>query len=366
MGYYIFVFVATTLLGFLFDNLRRHSRNNSLLKTQGNWFLFFILLIYVVFVGCRGYNVGSDTPMYVNRLLEAKSFNYIEFLGSHGFIEPLFYSIVWFFSRATQSASFFFIVCSLFYFVTFLKFSLRYCENLGWSIWLINSLGFTTLAISNVRQSLAIAICLIAYMYLEKSKWKAWLFWILAVCTHLSSIIFIPMLFVKAISKRNIVLFFIVLLGIVSFAGSELMGNMALSYALSTGKEVYETADEEGVGGLGMIAFLALILIMGVSSYFPKKKEYPSNYYYEFIAIGLALLVFIVSRFNQGTMRLFWYYLAFSAIYIPNVLSVKKQSQKQFWQLLLFFITIYYLTTRIMASPYDDTRMFLPYHFFWE
>ena len=365
MFYYIFVFTVTTLLGFWADKKKMPHQRTSSIKVQQSWVSFTILFVYVLFVGCRGYNVGADTPMYVDRLREASTTPYLEFIASRGFIEPLFYSLVWVFGNLAN-AWVFFVFSSFVYFLVFLKFSFKYSNSLGWSIWILNSMGLATLAISNVRQSLAISLCLIAYMCLDKSKWKPLLFVVLAICTHLSAIVFAPMLFVNQLRKRNILLIIVVLLAIVIIAGSELMGNLALSYALSTGKEVYETADEEGVGGLGMIVFLGLIVIMGAVSYFPKKDKYPSQYYSEFIAVSLALIVFIISRFNQGTMRLFWYYLAFCVIYIPNVFGVKKQSVRQLLQIVVFVITVYYLSTRIMANPYEETRMLLPYSFVWD
>lgn len=366
MFIYVFVFISTTLLGVMFDNQTNNLHSQLSIKTQKSWLFIIILFIYVIFVGCRGYNVGADTQMYVDRLAEASSSHYYDFIMSKGFIEPFFYSFVWIFSKVTHSAWLFFLTSSFFYFFILLKFSTRFSNSFGWSIWLFNSLGFTTLAISNVRQSLAIALCLIAYMSMNKGWWKPWLYVILASCTHLSAVVFIPMLFVSELRKRNIILLLISLLALVSIFGSDLMGNLALSYALSTGKDIYESADEEGVGGIGMIAFLSLVLVMGTLSYFPKKSKYPDTYYNEYIAVALALIVFIISRFNQGTMRLFWYYLIFASVYIPNVFSIKDKGKRQLWQIVVFAITFYYLSYRIMASPYEETRMLLPYSFVWE
>ena len=92
----------------------------------------------------------------------------------------------------------------------------------------------------------------------------------------------------------------------------------------------------------------------------------PNNYYYEFIAIGLALCSFLVTRFNTAAMRLFWFYLSFSILFIPNVCSAMKRHNKIICLSALGLITFYYLFFRVMDAPYEESRLLLPYKFFWE
>lgn len=366
MYYYIFVFSLTTLLGFITDNYVHQSIPRSNLKIQGIWSVFLLLIIYVVFVGFRAYSVGADTEVYVMKLETASSMTLVDYLASRLYIEPFFNSLVWLFGKLSKNYTLFFVICSLFYFGVLLRFSTKYSNRIGWSVWFISSLGFLTLALSTVRQSMAIACCLLAYMNLEKKLKKAWLFYILALGTHVSSVVFLPMMFIKYINKKYLAFFIVLVVGAGAFLGPMIMGDFGVAYATMTEKVGYEDA-ADSVGGLGMIVFLTFLLVLGVLSYFPiKKKNISASYYNEFLAIGLALTVFIVSRFNLGTMRLYWYYLIFAIVYIPNVIGKMNKSYKFVAYLIVFAISFYYLCSNVMASPYEESRLLLPYKFVWD
>ncbi len=365
MFYYIFVFAVTTFLGIFIDSINKYCCENPRFKVQRAWATFTIILIYLIFIGCRSLTVGADTPVYVLKIQNASTATYYEYIAGFAFVEPIFYSYVWLCSRVSSSPSFFFIVSALFYIIVFYKLIKRYSNSVGWSLWIINSMGFATMALSTVRQSMAIAICILSYMYLEKNKWKSCLLYIVAVCTHVSSAIFLPMLFVPYLSKKNVVFTMSLLLVSAVLLGRVFMGSLAGYYQLVTGKYGGESMDAEGVGGMGMIVFLSLLLIMGATAYFPKKIGIDTSKYNEFIAICLALAVFIVSRSNLGMMRLYWYYLSIAVLYIPNVLHFKKGVNKHVWQLAVFAITLFFLVTQVMSDPYDEASMLLPYRFFW-
>lgn len=366
MGYYVFVFTITTLLGIIWDNLNRQRKLNSRAYSDNRWVLYLVFVVYAVFVGCRGYNVGSDTPAYVFYLQDASTMNYFDYLQSKLFIEPFFHSLMWGSMKLVNSPSFFFIICAIIYFAVFIKFAERYSKNLGWSIWLINSMGFATMALSTVRQSTAMALCLLAYMYLEKSKIKPWVFFILAFGTHITSIIFLPMLLVKHVKKSNIPIYLFILLIIAFAMGPMLISNMALEYESMTGKYDQTLITTSEVGGFGMIIFLSVILLMGLITYLPAKKGLLFKYSDEVFAVGMALVVFVISRVNVAVIRLYWYYLPFIIIFIPNAFSHMGATKRRLWQFLLLTVTIYYMVTQVMSSPYEESKLLLPYRFFWE
>lgn len=362
----MFLFAVTTLLGFFYDHQNKGGVVNLQRKPNSRWALILVFLIYGVFVGCRGYGVGSDTPAYVFYLQDASSRQLGEYLASNNYVEPIFHLLVWACMALVDSPSFFFIINAAFYFAVFVWFIQKYSKSLGWSLWLINSIGFATMALSTIRQSTAIAFCLLAYMYLDKSKIKPWLFFILAVGTHISSSIFLPMMFVNHLRKRNVP-FYLVLLIIAAFTmGPILISRMALEYESVTGKYDQELITTSVVGGIGMVVFLAVILFMGMETYLPIKKGLLQKYSNELFAVGMALVVFIVARVNVAVIRLYWYYLAFIVIYIPNVFSNMGKTNRIVWQLLLIVITSYYLVTQVMSSPYEVSKLLLPYRFFWD
>jgi len=366
MFYYFFVFAVTTILGFLADNLKIRGRSNPKFLIQRKWTLNVILLIYVIFVGCRDVTVGADTHAYVAKLDAASSMALFEYLQSGFFIEPIFNTYVWVCAHLSSHHSFFLIVSALFFFSVFLKFITKYSSSIGWGVWIMNSMGFSIFALSTVRQTTAIAVCLLSYMYMEKSYMKSWLIALLAIGTHLSSAVYLPMMFARKMNPQKIKRNMTILIGAAILIGPVLMEKLGAYYAAVTGKYESDSLTGEGVGGYGMIAFLIVLLVMSVKSYFPIKKDLPSTFYYEFIAIGLSLAVFILSRVNVATIRLYWFYLAFTVAFIPNVFSMQKKTQRRLWQHAILVITIYYLTTNVMSSPYEESKLLLPYRFFWE
>lgn len=366
MFYYIFVFSLTTILGFVFDSIIAENHTINKVKIQRNWSLLVLSTIFIVFVGFRAYSVGADTEVYVMKLEDAATMTLGDYLASRLYLEPVFNSLIWLCGNLTTYHTLFFLICAVFYFNVLVLFSVENSKSVGWSVWLINSLGFLTLALSTVRQSMAIACCLLAYLNLEKNSKKSWFYYLLAIGTHVSSIVFLPMMFVRYFSKKYSVFLMVVLVGLSSFLGPMIMGDLSMAYATLTDKVSYEEA-AENVGGIGMILFLSLLLVFGLLSYFPlKEKNIPPSYYNEFVAIGLALTIFIVSRFNLGTMRLYWYYLVFAIVYVPNVIGKMNKSYKYIAYILVFAISFYYLFAKVMDSPYEDSRLLLPYSFIWD
>lgn len=363
MGYYIFVFTITTLLGFVYDNQRQSGGIN---KTQNRWILSLLFVTYVVFVGCRGYNVGSDTPAYVFMLDNASQMQYVDYLQSNLFIEPFFHSVLWASIHIIKTPSFFFIINAILYFAVFIRFSAENSKSLGWSVWLINSMGFATMALSTLRQSMAMAFCLLAYVYLEKNRVKSWLFFLMAFGSHISSCIFLPMLFLNWFKKKNIPTYIIILIIVAFVLGPFIISRAAFEYESVTGKYGQELITTSEVGGIGMIVFLVTILFMGLKTYLPVRRGLILIYANEVFAVGMALVVFVIARVNVAVIRLYWYYLPFIIIFIPNVFYNMKPLSRNTWKSFIVVITMYYLVTQVMASPYEESKLLLPYYFFWK
>lgn len=361
MIYYIIVFTLSTVIGFIIDSYRKktvvYTRDKRLV---GNLYAL-LFIIFVVFVGCRGLNVGSDTPAYTSKFYFGEGMPLYEYLLFNKFLDSGFYIFTWSFQKYVGSIHLYFFVISCVFFATYLKFIRKYSSSAGWSIWILNSLGFTTFAMSTLRQSLAMSFCLLAYIYMMEQKRKAWIMLLLAFSFHVTSVIFTPMMFIKKFANDKKPWKLFAILGTTMLAAPIIMRYM-MAFSFKDGRYSEATS----VGGIGMIVLLLILLLMGFYTYFPRQGNIPESYYNEFIAIGFALCAFLVTRFNMAAMRLFWFYLSFAIVFIPNVLSRMKKSNRALWMCAIGIVTLYYLCFRVMEDPYAESRLLLPYNFFWE
>lgn len=358
MTYYILIFTLTTLLGLVIDNSRnslRTSRN----KVRLCYVLVFLMLI--VFVGLRDVSVGSDSAAYEYQFDLAGYSSLSNYLSDKLYSDPGFYTFTWLMKKAGVSVNLYFFVISIIFFGVILKFISKHSTSVGWSIWILNSLGFTTFAMSTLRQAMAMAFCLIAYMLWFDRKKLSWLFFIVACTFHLSAIIYTPMMFVDIIFKDKKPWKLVGIILITMLFAPTIMGFM-----MTVGYKNDRYSEASAVGGIGMIILLLLFVAMGLYTYFPRKKGIPDKIYYELFAVGLSLCAFLITRFNTSAMRLFWYFLSFTIVFVPNALSRMKPSPKAAWTVGLAIITLYYLCFRVMEAPYEESRLLLPYKFFWE
>lgn len=358
---YIILFFITTLLGFIIDSYKNKQTLSTNDKRFINNLLALLFFMFVLFVGCRDITVGSDSGAYFSKFQNAEDMPLGEYLLFYRFLDAGFYSFTWLFQRIFGDINLYFFVISCIFFATYLKFMSKYSSSLGWSIWLLNSLGFTTFALSTLRQSLAMSFCLLAYMYMMENKKKAWIMLLLAFSFHVTSVIFTPMMFIKKFTSDKKPWKLIVITGVTMLTAPVIM-----RYVMLLDFKDGRYSEGTTVGGLGMIVLLLILIMMGIYTYYPKKENIPNSYYNEFFAVGFALCAFLVTRFNMAAMRLFWFFLSFTIVFIPNALHTMRKQYRSIWMVSLGLVTFYYLCFRVMDDPYAESRLLLPYKFFWE
>ena len=357
---YIVVFSITTILGLIIDRYRKRPIQRSSDKRAIRILYVIVFFILSFFVGFRDVSVGSDSLQYYSKFQMAEDLSLFEYLVINRFLDAGFYAFTWIIQRVTGSIYAYFFIISCIYFSIYLRFISKYSSSAGWSIWLLNALGFTTFVMSTLRQALAMSFCLLAYIYMMEGKKKAWMSLFLAFSFHITSVVFLPMMFVQKLSnhKKPWGLFIIA-------AAVMLAAPIIMKYVMLLDIKDGRYSEASAVGGVGMIVFLVLQLFVGAFTYYPRRKSVPNNYYYEFYATGFALCAFLITRFNTAAMRLFWFFFSFAILFVPNVINTVKKSNKVIWSILFWAVTFYYLFFKVMADPYAESRLLLPYKFFW-
>jgi hypothetical protein len=225
------------------------------------------------------------------------------------------------------------------------------------SFYLFIAFGFFTFAMSGLRQTIAIGLTLLCFVFAKNRKPLLYtLFLIAAFLFHYSAIIFAPAYFLERIelNKRNVIVSSIVALLIFSFS------SVIFIFANSYARISYE---EMETGGNLMFLFYILLLILG----FTQKKNLlaidskNSCLYYYMIT---TIVLFPLCKFHPALFRLtFFYSIIVFIVYVPNVLFSVKNSVVRFsFTFIICIIATYFLTYKVLLPM----NKLLPYYFFWE
>lgn len=183
--------------------------------------IFFFLsciaiLIPTILAGCRDSGIGTDTLIYVdeywNRIVSTR--NWDDLISSYNqevfdSIEPVYLLINWIaslFGNEVQWAYFMTNLC-----VILPIYCAAYDNRKKAPMWLSMTMFFLLCynpSLNLVRQSIALALCIYSYKYLEQKKWIKSIFWFFVIInTHNTGIFyicFIILFYVCSIPKETI------------------------------------------------------------------------------------------------------------------------------------------------------------------
>lgn len=354
---YALLFSSVFLISPLFQkqNKKRFSKYN---------YIFYVIAILFLslFVGLRGIGVGSDTATYYYHFNSCGTMT-VSQLFSRYKSDVGFYLFTWFFSRAFHSFNFYLWICSLIYLIPIGVLICKKSKSPLYSFFIFFCFGLFTFCLSTIRQSLAIGLCVSAYLFFEdKKRLLCVAFIALAALFHYSALVFLPVLLFRVIKVNK---FFIslsfVLLAVSYFAAPNLL---SLFNAIAE-RGSYSEYQSASVGGIGMILFLLFIYIISIITGH-KSKEFEKNKN-ETLFIFFALLIFTISRSNLALMRLYYYFLIFLVICIPNILlKINDQGLRNVINLIVIFISIYFLIFEVFDGANEVSKLLLPYVPFWE
>lgn len=318
MAVYFFVIILPMLLSTILLNTKNRVEstiiNSNIRRVKLSSIYYLIIWItYIIIIGFRDISVGIDTQSYLTSFsitsqLSLKDFFAIQFSTEKG------YSV---FEYIIGTLGFDFtglLVASATIYITSVSFVIKkYSRNPWMSFFIFVAFGFFTFGMSAIRQSIAMGLILIAFNYaVEKKVYKYLMFVLLATTFHTTAIVFLPVYWVGKIQINKFTIFLLLCLMLLIIDNIDYIQLIFIENARITYEEV-ET------GGLLMIAFIALSLVL---CYFVREPFFsrPVNSYLFYVMIG-ALLLLIVTRFNPATTRLSYYCLILTMVYIPNMLS---------------------------------------------
>ncbi len=318
------------------------------------FFLFLVMLML------RHETVGRDLLAYKDTFKAWASVRFQDYLVFEP--EILFYSLTWWVGQWTDSYQVYLAVTAC---LTVIPVAVVYIEERRHSllkIILFVSMSTFVMFFSGIRQSVAMAIGMIAYLFVRRKKLLGFLVMVfLAVGFHHSGfmVLFMYPLYHAQFKKKHLWFLLPVIAGIAlynqqifSIIGS-ILGNYADEYAM----EIQST------GAYGM---LFLFFALAVFSYVipdERRMDEEAHGLRNFLLFSIVLQLF--APLHTLAMRMNYYYMLFIPLLLPKVVEYRSRRWNQVgiigkYCIMLFFMLYFFMYMR--GSPLDV----YPYHFFWE
>lgn len=317
-------------------------------------------------------SVGIDIPGYEIAYNQAGQYgwfdtSYIYFEKGYVLFEKLFNMLGFSFQ------AYMFVVYALI-FIPVGVFIYRYSSNVTLSCIIYICYQTLIFNISGIRQSIAMSICIVAYLLLEKQKIKFDIAFfalvLIAMQMHRSAIIFLLAYLARKI-KLNVFSLGAVLVAFVSavlFRGS--IVSLVNSY---TGK--YQAAASMSLGGNFMFLLVTMMVLLFLYFKFDLKKEnnkcgdYHSinTYPVDISRITIVMLIFTVFLQlvlnGSSALRGANYFSLFMILAIPDISTYFNHKSRLFFNIavIIFMIVLFYAET-LSINQFNC----VPYSFFWQ
>lgn len=361
--YYIFIIFLTISYYLLDNNYTLCYSNKKILRIKKNeLFGIFACLGLICIFGLRDVSVGVDTTQYHIRyeiapyMLDIPSYQ-TEF--GFNYLNYLFYSF------GVSFQLYLFVIYSFISIVT-VRFLCKYSKNVLLSIFLYITIGNFTMAMSGLRQTLAITIILIATeLILEKKNIAVYIITVLLAYTiHNSAIIFLPVyLLGKLKLQRNIILITLITCILALVYRSVLPTAVTLFLP-----ERYTAYSLDSDYNMNPLVILVSILIPAFCLLVNNNIDSTTGKYNQitttFFLYSCINVFFTILTLNSNQLgRIAYYFSISNMILIPMALdSIKDRLTKN----ILGIIIIAFCFAYFAVSTSGGTLQIDNYKFFWQ
>lgn len=345
--------IATWFIGILYIGLYSSKSRKSKDKAE-NIIVILLTFIMIVLCGLRAYDwnnyVGIDTYAYATVFSKSSSIKSIEQLFLKEKYDIGYYVLSWIIGISNFKFTVLLIIESLIYVGTMMIFIKKYSKNVMISILTFICLGIYTFSFSTIRQSMAMGLCMIAYLLYDTKKNKQgliyfFIFYALAMTFHLSAIVFLPVILLNKIKYNKKIIF--LFLGIAAI--TMIFKNQFASFVLSLSGELSDKYENYTITGatVGIKLYFFIFAFILLRVLFAKKiadtKENDSLIY----MLLTMLVIFPAVQSGGAMMRVYYYYYMFAPVYIMNAIeAVSDKNLKLLVKMLLIvFLLFFFFTT---------------------
>ncbi len=297
----------------IFVSLLYRNGNINVEKRRSYCIICGVILIFVL--GLRGKYIGTDTRNYYNMMDNAiKASAWGDYYNEDG-VETGFQFFVFLLSRVLHNPQWLIFISTAIYVSSMIIFCYKYSSNVRLSIVIYICLGLLSFNMTAMRQSIAMSICLFAYMFAEKKKLLPFaVLIIIATLIHKTAIVF-SVVYLFSIIKLKPFPLFLVIVGIFAavYYSQELIG---------IANDMWDREYGQSVSSGGYVAtaiYVLIILFCVIMSKSPFEKNVDGMMFYVLI-IGF---VCYIERYigALAAERISFYFTFPQLIILPNTLE---------------------------------------------
>lgn len=343
-------------------------------KLGQNIYLLIIAASFLIIMGLRAQEVGTDTAPYARSFAQINMFDSLgDAMSASQSGTPLYITLCWILGRFFDDPQILTFAQAAIIVVFLYKFIKSSSENYAFSAFLFFGLTIMLFGMNGSRQTMAMMISAYALSELShdfKSK-KAWLLVVCAVAIHLSSLVVVVgivgiWLASRGIRPEKLVLIFAIIgfvsssaLNVATSVISGIFGHYTI-YQVDSGVFSFVEADSNGrivLVYLFLSCFLVLWLIKNRGQGF---KDMPIvAFFLPMMAFGMALG--IANAGNALTNRIVLYFTVPFICFIPTVVEQYASGTR----ILLTIATIVPLLVYDFLYIAEGQGGITPYNVFW-
>lgn len=355
MEVYVPMILATVLLTWLALHVERKQRI----------FTVVIAVMIPAIVAMLRYNNGADYLMYLRMMKLAEqsgslttSFSSLKSMEIGFWLLLKICGAVWHGKYFLTYGLIALVICGFFYNAIW-----QQSKNPLLSVFLFFASGIYFDSYNALRQYIAVAIVVFAYVYLFDGKFKKYIITIVAAFLfHYSAVIMIPVYFIRNIKidlkKACMIAIGVVLGGNLAYK----LVTMLLSYTRY--KYFITSIEYEAQTQTSAILFTSMISLISYG-YIAWKKINVSDTFQRMMSFQiLPLCVALLSISVPLIWRVLYYFLPFEIIYIPAFLN-EVRKQKIRWGVAAIFIVMYTVVTYWGMSQ-NEWYNALPYNYYFD
>lgn len=368
-------YVLLIFLPLLFSFLTFSRRNGKYVATVGgsrrilenSCVLPVYFFILIMLLSLRHETLGTDLDSYK---FYFKKIAYLEFGNlSHMGLENLYVVLNWLISRVTMNYQVFLAVVAV---ITVVPIAWLYCEDREHSflkIILFMNMSNFVLLFSGLRQSISLAVGILAFYYVREKKPIRFL---LTACIalgfhHSAFMIFLYYPLYYATFKRKH-LWFVIPAILFVFAFNRPIFSMVVNLLSLISSDKYAVT----MSSTGAYTMLLVFIAFAVFSYVipdEKRMDQETRGLRNFLLAAVVLQGF--APLHTLSMRLNYYFILFIPILIPKILKNAKQFPRDVVRFMkacfvVFFTAYYLLTTYISCQTGISALDTYPYIPFWK
>lgn len=318
-----------------------------------------LILIYtlslVIIIGCRSTDVGSDTYLYSLEYMKFNSFSFdeinISLKSEFGYkLLQIFFNLI------GAPWQLYLILTSIIIVFPYSILTYKYSRNVFFPFFLYLTIGIFAMNMTGIRQSIAVSICLLAFLLLEKKKDFAF-FIVVAIATtvHYSAFVFfiiypICKLEYKDTKHLTLVLLAPIIVRFFSSGFNYVFSMLATDKQLATG---YFSSVQMQLNPLAeAIPWVILISVYIIFLLFPELRTKENCLL--FVITGIYVSCYELSHALYIATRLSFYFAPFMLILISNVFpNIKTYNEKIIVLSMILICSILFFTLSIPGSSYS-------------